>query len=43
MSQLESHSEITHIGIEVDLKLEIKEICERSLRTGGPAFLMEKA
>jgi UbiD family decarboxylase len=43
MSQLESRSEITRIGIEVDLKLEITQIYERSMRTGAPAWLMEKA
>jgi 3-polyprenyl-4-hydroxybenzoate decarboxylase len=30
------------IGIELELKLEIAEICERSLRTDGPALLMDK-
>jgi 4-hydroxy-3-polyprenylbenzoate decarboxylase len=40
--QLESRGELKRILTEVDSKLEITEICDRTLRRGGPALLFEK-
>ena len=42
MTQLESRGELFRIGIEVDPYLDITEICDRTLRAGGPALLFEK-
>jgi len=42
ISQLEAEGELKRIGIEVDPVLEITEICDRTLRAGGPALLFEK-
>ena len=39
--QLESIGELKRISIEVDPHLEITEICDRTLRAGGPALLFE--
>ncbi|RDH89389.1 MAG: 4-hydroxy-3-polyprenylbenzoate decarboxylase [endosymbiont of Seepiophila jonesi] len=39
--QLESRGELIRIQTEVDPNLEITEICDRTLRTGGPALLFE--
>ncbi|MCU7960776.1 MAG: 4-hydroxy-3-polyprenylbenzoate decarboxylase [gamma proteobacterium symbiont of Bathyaustriella thionipta] len=41
IAQLESQGELQRISVEVDAKLEITEICDRSLRMGGPALLFE--
>ncbi len=40
--QLESRGELKRIGVEVDPNLEITEICDRTLRQGGPALLFEQ-
>ena len=38
---LESRGELVRISAEVDPYLEITEICDRTLRAGGPALLFE--
>jgi len=38
---LEAQGELRRISIEVDPSLEITEICDRTLRLGGPALLFE--
>jgi 4-hydroxy-3-polyprenylbenzoate decarboxylase len=40
--QLEAGGELKRIQVEVDPNLEITEICDRTLRSGGPALLFEK-
>jgi 4-hydroxy-3-polyprenylbenzoate decarboxylase len=40
--QLEGRGELKRIRLEVDPRLEITEICDRTLRAGGPALLFEK-
>ncbi len=40
--QLEELGELKRIAVEVDPYLEITEICDRTLRRGGPALLFEK-
>jgi 4-hydroxy-3-polyprenylbenzoate decarboxylase len=40
--QLESQGELKRIHTPVDPKLEITEICDRTLRRGGPALLFEQ-
>jgi len=40
--QLEARGELKRITLEVDPRLEITEICDRTLRAGGPALLFEK-
>ena len=42
IKQLEAKGELKRISIEVDPYLEITEICDRTLRAGGPALLFEK-
>ncbi|MET0091132.1 MAG: 4-hydroxy-3-polyprenylbenzoate decarboxylase [Candidatus Thiodiazotropha sp.] len=42
IQQLESRGELKRISVEVDPNLEITEICDRTLRKGGPALLFEK-
>jgi 4-hydroxy-3-polyprenylbenzoate decarboxylase len=42
MAQLEGRGELRRIGVEVDPKLEMTEICDRVLKSGGPALLFEK-
>ncbi|HLO62692.1 MAG TPA: 4-hydroxy-3-polyprenylbenzoate decarboxylase [Azonexus sp.] len=42
MSQLEKTGDLKRIGVEVDTRLEMTEICDRVLRAGGPAVLFEK-
>lgn len=42
IKQLESRGELKRIQTEVDPKLEITEICDRTLRRSGPALLFEK-
>ena len=39
--QLEEQGELKRIGVEVDPDLEMTEICDRTLRDGGPALLFE--
>ena len=41
IAQLESIGELKRIGVEVDARLEMTEICDRVLRGGGPALLFE--
>jgi 4-hydroxy-3-polyprenylbenzoate decarboxylase len=42
IAQLERRGLLQHIHQEVDPYLEITEICDRTLRGGGPALLFEK-
>ena len=42
MAQLEKTGELKRVGVEVDTRLEMTEICDRVLRAGGPAILFEK-
>ncbi|OOZ36585.1 4-hydroxy-3-polyprenylbenzoate decarboxylase [Solemya velesiana gill symbiont] len=42
LSQLETQGELNRISVEVDPNLEITEICDRTLRAGGPALLFER-
>ncbi len=41
IAQLEQRGELKRIALEVDPYLEITEICDRTLRAGGPALLFE--
>ena len=41
LTLLDSKGELKRIAATVDPKLEITEICDRTLRTGGPALLFE--
>ncbi len=41
IAQLEALGELKRINVEVDPYLEITEICDRTLRQGGPALLFE--
>ena len=38
---LEERGELKRIGVEVDPNLEMTEICDRTLKAGGPALLFE--
>ncbi|MCU7843505.1 MAG: 4-hydroxy-3-polyprenylbenzoate decarboxylase [Candidatus Thiodiazotropha sp. (ex Monitilora ramsayi)] len=42
IQQLEARGELKRVRTEVDPNLEITEICDRTLRRGGPALLFEK-
>jgi 4-hydroxy-3-polyprenylbenzoate decarboxylase len=42
LAQLERRGELKRIAVEVDPYLEITEICDRTLRAGGPALLFER-
>ncbi len=42
LRQLEAAGELRRIGVEVDPHLEITEIADRVLRSGGPALLFER-
>ena len=42
IDQLEKLGELKRIAVQVDPKLEITEICDRTLRNKGPALLFEK-
>jgi 4-hydroxy-3-polyprenylbenzoate decarboxylase len=42
IAQLEERGELRRIRTEVDPYLEITEICDRTLRAGGPALLFER-
>ncbi len=42
IAQLEARGQLWRIGVEVDPRLEITEICDRTLRAGGPALLFER-
>ena len=39
---LEREGQLKRIGVEVDTRLEMTEICDRVLKQGGPALLFEK-
>ena len=41
LAQLERRGELKRIAAEVDPRLEMTEICDRVLKTGGPAILFE--
>ncbi len=41
ITQLEELGELKRISLEIDPYLEMTEICDRTLRTGGPALLFE--
>lgn len=41
MQQLEQRGQLKRISLAVDPHLEITEICDRTLRAGGPALLFE--
>ena len=42
VAQLEQRGELKRIGVAVDPRLEMTEICDRVLKAGGPALLFEK-
>ena len=42
IDQLEQRGELHRVKVEVDPYLEITEICDRTLRAGGPALLFER-
>ena len=42
IAMLEQRGELKRIGVEVDPRLEMTEVCDRVLRAGGPALLFEK-
>ena len=42
VAQLEARGELRRIKVEVDPYLEVTEICDRTLRAGGPALLFER-
>ncbi len=42
MSQLEKTGQLKRVAVEVDTHLEMTEICDRVLRSAGPAILFEK-
>ena len=41
INQLEEQGELKRVSVEVDPYLEITEICDRTLKSGGPALLFE--
>jgi len=41
IEQLEARGELKRISAEIDPNLEMTEICDRTLRAGGPALLFE--
>ncbi len=42
VSQLEQRGELKRVAVEVDPKLEMTEVCDRTLRASGPALLFER-
>ncbi|MGE0370864.1 MAG: 4-hydroxy-3-polyprenylbenzoate decarboxylase [Gammaproteobacteria bacterium] len=42
IAALEKNRDLVRVGIEVDPRLEMTEICDRTLRKGGPALLFER-
>lgn len=42
IADLERRAELRRISLEVNPKLEVTEICQRTLRAGGPALLFER-
>ncbi len=43
MAGLEAQGELKRIGQPIDPRLEMTEVCDRTLRAGGPALLFERA
>ncbi len=41
IQKLEAEGELKRVGVAVDPRLEMTEICDRTLRRGGPALLFE--
>ena len=41
LKQLEAQGELKRVTAEVDPRLEMTEICDRTLKAGGPAILFE--
>ncbi|MGH3001930.1 MAG: hypothetical protein ACRDM1_04575 [Gaiellaceae bacterium] len=39
---LEREGELVRVGVEVDPHLEVTEIVDRTVRSGGPALLFER-
>ena len=42
IARLESAGELKRVSVEVDPRLEMTEICDRVLKSGGPALLFER-
>ena len=42
LSQLERSGELKRVRAEIDPNLEMTEVCDRVLKSGGPALLFEK-
>ena len=42
IAQLERRGELRRVGVEVDPRLEMTEICDRVLKSAGPALLFER-
>ena len=42
LSQLEAAGELKRVAVEIDPRLEITEICDRVLKSEGPALLFER-
>ncbi|HYE37717.1 4-hydroxy-3-polyprenylbenzoate decarboxylase [Methylocaldum sp.] len=42
IAHLEAVDELKRIGVEIDPNLEMTEICDRTLKAGGPALLFER-
>ena len=42
IGHLERNGELKRISVPVDPSLEVTEICDRTLRAGGPALLFER-
>jgi len=42
IAQLELRGELKRVALEIDPRLEMTEICDRVLKSEGPALLFEK-
>jgi len=42
LARLEAAGELARVRVEVDPRLEMTEVCDRTLRAGGPAILFER-
>jgi len=42
LASLEAAGELKRVRVEVDPKLEMTEVCDRTLKAGGPALLFER-
>ena len=42
LAQLETLGELKHVSVPVSPRLEMTEICDRTLRSAGPALLFDK-